>query len=274
MHQDPGSQGAQQPEDQNQPGANEEGSNELGGLPFPRKLWGIVENNAFQSVCWNKDGDAVVIDADLFQGEILGHRDTGRIFEADSLKSFIHQLGLYGFRWICPHDSEAQSWGNKTMMGIEAPNPKKKKMAMRHSPRFQKADSRKFQREALQDQGPRGPPPTVFSGIWAMKSVIGHSLDNQAPRVPSAPSGEGTARNGTSAPPAAATEKGAGGEPRSSLAYRHHCALMSLFNTCYSIALTALSAKTPDEHSDAEEQEDASDYKSVLCKQLNDNPQP
>lgn len=107
--QDPGSQEMQQPEAQNQCKAEGKGNNDLAGLSFPRKLWRVVENDAFQSVGWNDDGDAVVIEVDLFQREILSQTDPGRIFETDSLKSFIRQLRLYGFRWIRPHDSEAQS---------------------------------------------------------------------------------------------------------------------------------------------------------------------
>ncbi|KAM6143321.1 heat shock transcription factor, X-linked member 4 [Erethizon dorsatum] len=316
--QDPRSQELQQPENPNQHKANEEGSSDTVAFSFPRKLWTVVENDAFKSVCWNDDGDTVVIEVDLFQREILGQRDPERIFEADTLKSFIHQLHLYGFRQIHPHNSEAQSQGNQRMMiyynssfqrdkpglleniwrkgdlrnpacrgtceptllrkpawqWMDDPNAKKKPVATRHSPRFPKARCRKSKRAAARDQGPRGPQPTVFSGVWAMKSIAGHGLDNQPPQAPSGPSGDGTARSVTFAAPAAATVKGQGEEPSSSSAYRDHCALMTLYNTCYSVVLTALSAKTPDEHSHQEQQEGASDYKSVLCEQVMDNPNP
>lgn len=111
----------------------------------------------------------------------------------------------------------------------------------------------------------------MFSGIWAMKSVAGHGVDNQSPQAPNGLSGEGTTRNVMCAPPAAATVKGAGEEPSSPSAYCDRCALMSLYNACYSVVLTALSAKTPDEHSDEDEQEGSSDYKSVLCEQVKDS---
>ncbi|KFO37101.1 hypothetical protein H920_01508 [Fukomys damarensis] len=162
---------------------------------------------------------------------------------------------------------------NPAWQGIDEPNPKKKKwVATRHSPRFPRADSRESQGEAPQDEGPRRPPPIVFSGIWALKSIAGNTLDNQVPQVPRGPSKEGATGNGTAVPSATATEQGACEEPSSSSAYRDHCALMSLYNACYSIVLSAQTAKSPDELPDEEEEEE--DFKSVLCEHLTDNPQP
>ena len=64
------------------------------GLSFPRKLWRIVEDATFTSVHWNNKGDTVVIKADLFQTEVLQGRGVGRIFETDSIQSFICELEL------------------------------------------------------------------------------------------------------------------------------------------------------------------------------------
>ena len=83
------------------------------GLSFPRKLWRIVEDEAFTSVRWNDEGDMVVIEADLFQREVLQHRGTEIIFETDTIKSFIHELNLCRFRKIHPLGSSA---GKKKMM--------------------------------------------------------------------------------------------------------------------------------------------------------------
>ncbi|MXQ98962.1 hypothetical protein E5288_WYG017487 [Bos mutus] len=58
------------------------------------KLRMIMEDAAFTSVHWNKKGDTVVIEADLFQKEVLQHRGTNSIFETDSIKSFIRELNL------------------------------------------------------------------------------------------------------------------------------------------------------------------------------------
>ena len=93
--------------------ANKEENNAVLGLSFPRKLWMIVEDVAFTSVHWNNEGDTVVIKADLFQMEVLQHRGTDRIFETNSVKSFIHELNLYGFSKIRPPGCSA---GRKRMM--------------------------------------------------------------------------------------------------------------------------------------------------------------
>ena len=82
--------------------ANKEENNSVLGLSFPRKLWRIVEDVAFTSVRWNDEGDMVVIEADLFQTEVLQHRGTDRILETNSVKSFIRELNLYGFSKIRP----------------------------------------------------------------------------------------------------------------------------------------------------------------------------
>ena len=62
----------------------------------------IVEDAAFTSVCWINKGDMVVIEADLFQTEVLQGRGMDRIFETDSIKTFIHEPNLYGFSKIHP----------------------------------------------------------------------------------------------------------------------------------------------------------------------------
>ncbi|KAB0343705.1 hypothetical protein FD754_020631 [Muntiacus muntjak] len=73
----------------------EEENNAFLRLSFPRKLWMIIEDAAFTSVHWNDEGDTVVIEAYLFQAEVLQHRGTDRIFETDSIKTFIHELNQY-----------------------------------------------------------------------------------------------------------------------------------------------------------------------------------
>lgn len=90
--------------------------NNLLRLSFPRKLWMVAEDDALTSVRWNDEGDTVIIEEDLFQREILHQRGPGRIFETDSLKSFIRQLNLYGFSKIRPNDPLVHSPGNKRMM--------------------------------------------------------------------------------------------------------------------------------------------------------------
>ena len=109
---DPGLRDNPPPQVPNPEMANEE-NNAVLGLSFPRKLWRIVEDAAFTSVHWNDEGDTVVIEADLFQMEVLQRRGTDQIFETDSIKSFIRELNLYGFRKICPSSHSA---GKKLMV--------------------------------------------------------------------------------------------------------------------------------------------------------------
>jgi hypothetical protein len=54
-------------------------------------------------MCWNDDGNTVIIDVDLFQREILSQRGAERIFETDSLKMFICQLNLHRFSKMYPN---------------------------------------------------------------------------------------------------------------------------------------------------------------------------
>ena len=55
----------------------------------------------------------VVIEADLFQTEVLQRTGADQIFETESIKSFIRELNLYGFSKIRP---SCHSTGKKTMV--------------------------------------------------------------------------------------------------------------------------------------------------------------
>lgn len=92
-------------------------NNGILGLSFPRKLWVILEDDAFTSASWNDAGDTVIIHKDLFQREVLHRRGADRIFETDSLKNFIRLLNQYGFSKIRATDAwGVQSPENKRMM--------------------------------------------------------------------------------------------------------------------------------------------------------------
>ncbi|KAL2761305.1 heat shock transcription factor, X-linked member 3, partial [Daubentonia madagascariensis] len=291
VSQDPGSQENLQPEDQNRRMANvEDNADLLRGLSFPRKLWMIVENDAFQSVRWSDDGDTVVIEEDLFQREILRRRGAERIFETDSLKSFIRQLNLYGFSKIRPSNSSVRSpGGNKRLMiycnsnfqrdkpelleNIQkkgdlrnaaqqatcAPTLKKKKLvATRHSPRIhhnnaKKEANQKSQMLAPNVQGPSGTQSFTFSGVCSMNSATGHPQENCPTHESHGPSGEGTSGNATFAPLATARMEGAGELAASPQVYPDYGSVMSLYNTCYSILLAALSVMSPNEPPEDEE---------------------
>lgn len=82
-------------------------------LSLPRKLWRMVEDPAFTSVRWNDKGDMVIIKEDLFQREVLHRRGADRIFNTDSLTTFIRQMNRYGFSKIC---LTSHSPGKKRLM--------------------------------------------------------------------------------------------------------------------------------------------------------------
>ncbi|XP_068919120.1 heat shock transcription factor, Y-linked-like [Petaurus breviceps papuanus] len=79
--------------------------NEFFYLTFPIKLWKIVQSDRFKSIWWNEDGTSIVIDEEKFKEEILEKKNPIRIFETDSMNSFIRQLNLYGFSKV-RQDSE------------------------------------------------------------------------------------------------------------------------------------------------------------------------
>ena len=72
------------PQGPNPAAANEEGNSAILGLSFPRKLWIILEDVAFTFVHQNDQADMVVIEADLFQTEVLQHRGMDRILKTAS----------------------------------------------------------------------------------------------------------------------------------------------------------------------------------------------
>ncbi|XP_032612384.1 heat shock transcription factor, Y-linked [Hylobates moloch] len=69
-------------------------------LNFPRKLWKIVESDQFKSISWDENGTCIVINEELFKKEILERKSPSRIFQTDTIKSFLRQLNLYGFSKI------------------------------------------------------------------------------------------------------------------------------------------------------------------------------
>uniref|UniRef100_A0A2K5IFW2 HSF-type DNA-binding domain-containing protein n=1 Tax=Colobus angolensis palliatus TaxID=336983 RepID=A0A2K5IFW2_COLAP len=280
VSQDPGSQVNSPAEDRNQCVVNTEDNHNLFRFSFPRKLWMMVEEDTFKSVSWNDDGDAVIIEKDLFQGEVLQRRGTERIFKTDSLKSFIHQLNLYGFCKTRPSNSP----GNKKMMiyrnsnfqrdmprlleNIQTKNdfrnttqqrvpaPKRKKLVpVRHSPRFHHNNAMK---EANNIQGPSDTQSFLSPGMCSTNSITGHSLGSGPPQEPNDPSGEGTSEDVTFASLTTAQGKCTGmestGEGPSTLVYPDYDCVMSLYNTRYSILSVAISVMSPNEPPDEEEE--------------------
>uniref|UniRef100_A0A3Q3XPG6 HSF-type DNA-binding domain-containing protein n=1 Tax=Mola mola TaxID=94237 RepID=A0A3Q3XPG6_MOLML len=67
---------------------------------FPAKLWHLVNSPENRVICWNPNGDAVVVDQMAFEGQVLAQSpvtaDTGA-FKTTNFSSFVHQLSKYGF---------------------------------------------------------------------------------------------------------------------------------------------------------------------------------
>nr|CAI9689545.1 unnamed protein product [Rangifer tarandus platyrhynchus] len=274
---DPGLHDNLPPQGPNPEMANEDENNASFGLSFPRKLWRIVEDATFTSVHWNDKGDTVVIEADLFQREVLQRRGVDQICETDSIKSFIRELNLYGFRKIRP---SGRSAGRKKMMiyrnsnfqrdkplllqniqrkgdprttsqpatGTTAtPKRKKRVMATRHSPQL-------HHHEFTQEAGgkvQKGMPTAcrtpsqcsfVFSDLWSM-ATAGRDSPGELPESPPV--------------------------------YPDYESLMTLYNACYSILMAGLLVMAPDEAPESEEEQgDSSDYKCALCEQVKNKPNP
>ncbi|XP_019568222.2 heat shock transcription factor, X-linked member 3 [Rhinolophus sinicus] len=309
VSQGPGPQDSPQPQDPNQGAASVEGNRAILGLSFPKKLWMIVEDDTFTSVCWNDDGDAVVIEKDLFQTEVLSRKGAERIFETDSLKSFIRLLNLYGFSKIRPNDPSVCSPGNRTMMiyrhcnfqrqkpllvenikrkcnlmiitcpgtSVTIPKRKKEVTPTRRSQRIQlkkctnEADKR-AQKEGTNARGRSGTRSFILPDTWFMGNIAGHAMEDPSSSEPGGPSAEGTSSNVMFVPRATAERDGAGKLPTPP---PDHSSVMSLYNSCYSFLLAALSVKAPQEAPEEDEEEEgASDYKRVLCEHIKDSPIP
>uniref|UniRef100_A0A8D0CSC3 HSF-type DNA-binding domain-containing protein n=1 Tax=Sander lucioperca TaxID=283035 RepID=A0A8D0CSC3_SANLU len=74
---------------------------------FPAKLWRLVNNPLNDAICWDKLGQVVVIDQNLFERQILSPSnittpDNIDAFKTTNFSSFVRQLNLYGFRKADP----------------------------------------------------------------------------------------------------------------------------------------------------------------------------
>lgn len=73
------------------------GAGHLLCLPFPKKLWKIVNSDQFASIWWDSDGTCIGINGKLSQKEILERDGPNKVSETGCMKSFVRQLNLYGF---------------------------------------------------------------------------------------------------------------------------------------------------------------------------------
>uniref|UniRef100_A0A3Q3VVM1 HSF-type DNA-binding domain-containing protein n=1 Tax=Mola mola TaxID=94237 RepID=A0A3Q3VVM1_MOLML len=71
---------------------------------FPAKLWRLVNNPVINSILWDAEGKAVVIDRQLFEVEILSPygltAHNADAFKTRNFSSLIRQLNLYGFKKV------------------------------------------------------------------------------------------------------------------------------------------------------------------------------
>ncbi|XP_041809644.1 MAX dimerization protein MGA a isoform X4 [Chelmon rostratus] len=73
---------------------------------FPAKLWRLVNNPANKAICWDVRGEVIIIDQELFEGQMLSPStipsDNADAFKMTNFSSFVRQLNLYGFRKVDP----------------------------------------------------------------------------------------------------------------------------------------------------------------------------
>ncbi|ELV09619.1 heat shock transcription factor, X-linked [Tupaia chinensis] len=73
------------------------GEEDLLSLPFPQKLWIVANSTYFVSIWWDDSGTCIGINENLFQKEVLERTRPFKVFDTDDMKSFKHELHLYGF---------------------------------------------------------------------------------------------------------------------------------------------------------------------------------
>lgn len=73
---------------------------------FPAKLWRLVNNPENKAICWDTNGDAIIIDQNALERQILSPStitsETTDAFNTTNFSSFIRQLNLYGFKKVDP----------------------------------------------------------------------------------------------------------------------------------------------------------------------------
>ncbi|XP_074750202.1 uncharacterized protein LOC141954499 [Strix uralensis] len=92
----------------------------------------------FQSIWWADDGNCVVIAKKLFRTEVLGRRGHRKIFETESMGSFILQLYLHGF---CTMERDSIiSISIEELQAVAAAGPALGKLLFYYNPLFNRDD--------------------------------------------------------------------------------------------------------------------------------------
>lgn len=78
----------------------------MNGSPnhFSFKLWRLVNNPLKRSIFWDSRGEAVVINRQLFEREVLSpdpcSLENTDAFKTTNFSTFVRQLNLYGFKKV------------------------------------------------------------------------------------------------------------------------------------------------------------------------------
>ncbi|NXC48412.1 HSFY1 protein, partial [Penelope pileata] len=78
-------------------------------LSFPKKLWLLAESDEFKTIWWDDGGRCIVIDEELFKVEVLGREGPRKVFQTESMKTFLRQLNQYGFTKLQGHLERSSS---------------------------------------------------------------------------------------------------------------------------------------------------------------------
>lgn len=159
----------------------------------------------------------------------------------------------------------------------EPTSKRKKVLPTRYSPRFyrkpDKEDDEESKKKRSKDQGPKGNQCFEFSNVWAMKTIPGCNLEKQSVGESSSPTGEDNSGNIICVPQVAPEIQDTEEVPSAnSSGYPVLSSMMSLYNNCCSVILSALSERPQNETPEEEEQEGSSDYKCVLCQSIKNSP--
>ncbi|KAK1346699.1 hypothetical protein QTO34_000559 [Cnephaeus nilssonii] len=210
------------------------------------------------SVHWNEGTDNVVIDKYLFQSEVLCCKGSDKIFESNSLKTFICLMNFYGFIKICPTFKET-SLSSKSILKHLVPTSSKEKEAAEPKKTLLR-DSPQGRQQRIQPKGPEESPGCLGTQKHLVIQVFGSIVHEQT--VP----GESSAQVSQVAQVGRAHNHDTGVLSTRPPNYPLYHSVMCLYDTCYSLLMAALSVMSP-----LKEEEDSSDYKSVFCEPVKDN---
>ncbi|KAM4547565.1 heat shock factor protein 5 [Fundulus diaphanus] len=91
---------------------------------FPAKLWRLVNRNG--AVRWDSRGQAIVIDQQLFETQVLspgsGTSSATELFKTTNFSSFVRQLNLYGFKKVDPPADHRDPADNRLCHHFHNPN--------------------------------------------------------------------------------------------------------------------------------------------------------